>query len=50
MKDGMQSGADTTLKNVWEEICVQVQKEEFVMRKALKNFVPPTRFELVFQA
>ena len=28
MKEGLQSGADTTLKNVWDEICVQVQGEE----------------------
>ena len=28
MKEGLQSGADTTLKNVWDEICVQVVGEE----------------------
>ena len=28
MKEGMQSGEDTPLKNVWDEICVQVQSEE----------------------
>jgi hypothetical protein len=27
----MQSGDDTPLKNVWEEICVQVQGEESIM-------------------
>ncbi|MEM5788924.1 MAG: hypothetical protein AAGU11_16550 [Syntrophobacteraceae bacterium] len=27
MKDGMQSGVDTPLRNVWDEICVQVQSE-----------------------
>ena len=31
MTDGMQSGDDTPLKNIWEEICVQVQHEESVM-------------------
>ena len=28
MTEGMQSGDDTPLKNVWDEICVQVQYEE----------------------
>ena len=31
MIDGMQSGDDTTLKNLWDEICVQVQGEESAM-------------------
>lgn len=31
MTDGMWSGDDTPLKNVWDEICVQVQGEESVM-------------------
>lgn len=30
MKEGMQSGEDTPLKNVWDEICVQVQGEESI--------------------
>jgi hypothetical protein len=30
MTDGMQSGADTQLKNVWDEVCVQVQGQESV--------------------
>jgi hypothetical protein len=30
MKDEMQSGDDTPLGNVWDEVCVQVQGEEFV--------------------
>jgi len=30
MKEGMQSGDDTPLKNIWDEICVQVQGEESV--------------------
>jgi len=28
MSDGMQSGDDTPLKNIWDEICVQVQDEK----------------------
>jgi hypothetical protein len=28
MTDGMQSGDDTPLKNMWDEICVQVQGEQ----------------------
>lgn len=31
MTEGMQSGDDTPLKNVWDEICVQVQGEYSVM-------------------
>ncbi len=31
MKEGMQSGEDTPLKNVWDEICVQVQGEESIL-------------------
>ena len=31
MTDCMQSGDDTFLKNIWDEICVQVQGEESVM-------------------
>lgn len=29
-KEAMQSGYDTPLKNVWDEVCVQVQTEEFM--------------------
>jgi hypothetical protein len=28
MTEGMQSGDDTCLKNLWDEVCVQVQGEE----------------------
>ena len=31
MTDGMQSGDGTFLKNIWDEVCVQVQAEESVM-------------------
>lgn len=31
MTEGMQSGDDSPLKNIWDEICVQVQYEEFFM-------------------
>jgi hypothetical protein len=34
MTDGMQSGDDSGLENVWEEICVQVQGEESVFWEA----------------
>jgi hypothetical protein len=34
MTDGMQSGQDTPLANIWDEICVQVQGEESVMWEA----------------
>lgn len=30
MTEDMQSGADTPLKNIWDEICVQVQSQESV--------------------
>jgi hypothetical protein len=29
MTDGMQSGDDSGLKNIWDEVCVQVQEQEF---------------------
>src|SRR5262245_17782809 len=28
MTDGMQSGDDTPLKNIWDEVCVQVQLQQ----------------------
>jgi len=31
MTEGMQSGDDTPLKNIWDEVCVQVQDEYSVM-------------------
>lgn len=31
MTEGMQSGDDSVLANVWDEVCVQVQGQEFVM-------------------
>ena len=31
MTDGMQSGDGTFLKNIWDEVCVQVQGEESTM-------------------
>lgn len=39
MKNGMQSGEGTPLKNIWEEICVQVQYEESVMWDAYLSTV-----------
>ena len=31
MTQGMQSGDDSPLKNVWDDVCVQVQYEETMM-------------------
>jgi hypothetical protein len=31
MKEGMQSGDDTPIKNIWDEVCVQIQSELSVM-------------------
>lgn len=31
MTEGMQSGDDSPLKNIWDEVCVQVQGEESVL-------------------
>jgi hypothetical protein len=37
--EDMQSGDDTPLKNIWDEICVQVQGEESVMWEAYLNTI-----------
>jgi hypothetical protein len=34
MKEGMQSGEDTILRNVWDEVCVQVQSQKSVLWNA----------------
>jgi len=34
MTDGMQSGDGTSLKNIWDEVCVQVQDQESVTWEA----------------
>jgi len=44
MTDGMQSGEDTQLKNVWDEVCVQVQGHESVFWEeayipTIRNFI-----------
>ncbi len=39
MKDGMQSGDDSGLKNEWDEICAQVQGEESPMYEAYMDTV-----------
>ena len=31
MTEGMQSGDDTPLKTIWDEVCVQVQSQESIM-------------------
>lgn len=38
-KKGMQSGDDSGLKNLWEEICVQVQEEMSVMWDAYEQLM-----------
>ena len=39
MKEGMQSGNDSGLKNVWDEICVQLQGEEAPLSDAYDQTV-----------
>ena len=34
MTEGMQSGNDSRLKNIWDEVCVQVQGQESMMWEA----------------
>ncbi len=41
MTDGMQSGDETLLKNIWDEICVQVQGEESVMWEDYVDTIQP---------
>lgn len=39
--EGMQSGCDTPLKNLWDEICVQVQDEESIMFDTYLDTIRP---------
>lgn len=39
MTEGMQSGDDSVLSNLWEEICVQVQGQESIMWDAYDTTV-----------
>ncbi|MFM9966942.1 MAG: ankyrin repeat domain-containing protein [Burkholderiales bacterium] len=39
MTDGLQSGDDSGLENIWEEICVQVQGEESVFFSMYENLI-----------
>ncbi|HCC06804.1 MAG TPA: hypothetical protein DEP72_01375 [Clostridiales bacterium] len=43
MTEGMQSGDDSGLKNIWDEVCAQVQHEESIFWDAyidvIKNFI-----------
>jgi len=32
--EGMQSGSDSGLKNIWDEICAQVQRQESALWEA----------------
>ena len=39
MKDGMQSGEDSPLQNIWDEVCVQVQSDYSVMWSAYADTI-----------
>jgi hypothetical protein len=39
MTDGMQSGDDSGLKNIWDEICVQVQSEQSIMWNLYEDLI-----------
>lgn len=39
MTEGMQSGDDTPLKNVWDEVCVQMQSEPSYMWDAYEDTI-----------
>ena len=39
MTEGMQSGDDTTLRNIWDEVCVQSQVERSVMWDAYEETI-----------
>ncbi len=39
MTNGMQSGDDTPLKNIWDEICVQAQDQDSVMWDAYSDTI-----------
>jgi hypothetical protein len=39
MKDGMQSGEDSGLANLWDEVCVQVQGEESIFWDMYKDLI-----------
>jgi hypothetical protein len=41
IKEGMQSGCDTPLRNLWDEICVQVQGEESIMWDTYLDTIRP---------
>jgi hypothetical protein len=39
MKDGMQSGEDSPLRNAWDEVCVQVQGDESYLWSAYQDTI-----------
>jgi len=39
MTEGMHSGSDSGLKNIWDEICVQLQGQESALREAYVDTV-----------
>ncbi len=39
IRNGTQSGADSPLRNTWDEICVQVQSEESIMWGAYQDTI-----------
>jgi len=49
LNQGMQSGSDTPLKNIWDEICVQVQDQESVMWDAYSDTMESLILENVTQ-
>lgn len=49
MTDGMQSGDDGSLKNIWDEICVQVQGEQSVVWDSYLDTIESLIFREVAQ-
>ena len=47
MTEGMQSGDDTPLKNLWDEVCVQIQSGESVMWDAYLHTIESIIFDSV---
>jgi hypothetical protein len=41
MKEGLQSGDDSPLRNIWDEVCVQMQTEQSVMWEAYEETILP---------
>jgi hypothetical protein len=39
MTEGIQSGDDSPLKNIWDEVCVQMQGEQSLMWEAYEDII-----------